>query len=127
MKLLYDEIRRRFPEVRTVFFDDCADLPYSLMGMLADWLKASPTISPEVIQRVQGFTSWCEDQARTETAADDILTIMWVGFYEPLFEAEHTRALLPKIISKETFERNAAYFKSWVGEENYEEAKKHFA
>ena len=57
MKLLYDEICRRFPEVHTVSFDDCADLPYSLMSMLADWLKAAPAISPEVIQRVQAFTS----------------------------------------------------------------------
>ena len=109
-------------------FDDNADEPYPLMTMLAEWLDhvLAEANTTELVKRVKAFTRWCEDQPRGETAADDILTILVVGFYEQLFATEHTRALLPKIVSKKEFAQNAEYLKDWVGAENYEKAAKYF-
>lgn len=126
MRRLYEEICCRFPEVSRLIHRGDEELPYMMVGHIADWLAALPEISPEIVERVQAFALWCEDQPSGQTAADDILTILVVGFYEPLFEHKKTRFLLPKIVSKETFERNAAYFKSWVGAENYEKAARHY-
>jgi hypothetical protein len=128
MNLIYDEICRRFPEVRSMALDDNANEPYTLVTMLAKWLGrvSAETITNELVKRVQAFTRWCEDQPRGETAADDILTILVLGFYEQLFATEHTRALLPRIVSKEEFEQNAEYLKDRVGAENYEKAAKFF-
>jgi hypothetical protein len=128
MRILYDEILRRFPEVRPSLSDGEEDLPYLMMGHVASWAqRLSPTeINTEAIARVQAFIRWCEEQPRGETAADDILTVLVVGFYEKLFETEDTRALLPKFVAKEDFIKNAEYLKTWVGAEKYEQATKHF-
>jgi len=129
METLYNEISWRFPEVRSAAFDDNADDPYALMTMLADWLRdaSAQAMTPELIERVQAFARWCENQPRGETAADDILTILVVGFYERLFATEHTRRILTKLISKQTFEANHEYLETWIGEKNYQKARSVFS
>jgi len=128
MEKLYHEICVRFPEVRARIFHGDEALPYLMMGHVADWLKNLPAaaFTPELLDRVRAFTDWCEDQPRGDTADDDLLTMLMVGFYEKLFEAEHLRALLPKLLSQETLTQNAEYFRTWLGEENYAIALKHF-
>jgi hypothetical protein len=129
MKALYDEICVRFPEVRSVAFEDNSDQPYVLMMMLAEWLRAigPSAITGEVIERVQSFSTWCEEQPRGETASDDPLTIWTVGFLEELFEAEHTRAIVTQIVSKESLIGAADYFRSWIGDENFERTLKQYS
>ncbi|HZR17504.1 MAG TPA: hypothetical protein VFE51_09270 [Verrucomicrobiae bacterium] len=129
MKAIYDEVCKRFPEVRSAAFEDNADQPYTVVTMIAEWLSHMPpdAITPELIERVRAFSNWCEEQPRTETATDDILTIWTVGFVEPLFKTQHTRRILTRIVSKETLTEGATYFKSWVGDENYEKALGEYA
>jgi len=104
------------------------DLPYVMMGHLARWLIDLPeeSITAEVAARVKAFSDWCEEQTRGKTAADDIFTILVVGLYEELFAAEHTRTLLPKLISKKEFAQSSQYLKKWIGEDYYAKASKHF-
>src|SRR5665213_2661352 len=103
MNPLYDQIIFRFPEVHSPALDDNADNPYSLMTMLVEWLGRGQVNadSPEVIERVKQFIDWCESQPRGRTAADDLLTILAVSFYEPLFATEQMRRILPRLITQE--------------------------
>ena len=102
---------------------------YLFMGYLAEWLcDARPEdVTPQILARVQEFALWCEEQPSGATAGDDALTILVVAFYEKLFSREHTRAILPRLIPKADFERNADYLKTWVGEENYSKASHYYA
>lgn len=127
MEKLYHEICVRFPEVSSQVHRGDEKLPYLMMGHLAEWLKSTPqtAITPELLARVQAFAAWCEEQPSGRTAGDDLLTILVVGFYEKLFQAEHLRALLPQLISKDTFTQNAEYLRTWVGDENYEKAARY--
>lgn len=128
MTALYNEICERFPEVRSQIYDGDEELPYMLMRHLANWLKELPAkeLTPSVTNRVVAFNHWCERQPRGEQATDDLFTILVVGFYEPLFESASTRALLPKLVPPEDIAANAEYLRTWVGEENYNEARKQY-
>lgn len=128
MKALYDEICLRFPEVRSIAFEDNSDQPYTMMTMVAEWLSGMTpnAMTSELIERVRAFSTWCEEQPRAETASDDIFTIWMVGFVEKLFETEHTRRIVTQIVSKETLTGSAAYFRTWVGDDNYEKILRQF-
>ncbi|AWI09178.1 hypothetical protein CKA38_07930 [Ereboglobus luteus] len=99
-----------------------------MVGYIARWLKdlGPKAISPNIIKRLQDFTHWCESLPFGQTAEDDIDTILMVALYEELFDMNHTRALLPKLMHKEEFVLNADYLKNWVGEDNYNAALKYF-
>lgn len=128
MTKLYDEIALKFPEVRSRFNEGDEELPYVVMGHLADWLKDSPkeAITPEVVDRLVSFARWCEEQPSGKDASDDLFTILTVTFYEALFDSETTRALVPRFISHEQFLTGADYLRSWVGVENYEMTAKYY-
>ncbi len=128
MKALHDEIFRRFPELVSRIHPGDEDLPYSLMIYLADWLKdlAPEAFTADLVQRLVAFTQWCLSQPEGKTASDDLHTILVVGFYEHLFDAESTRALLPHFISREEMLQNAEYLRSWVGVEDYEKALREY-
>ena len=125
MKLLRDEIIRRFPEISPrLYGGDDEDSPYVLMYLVVSWLKGlSPCdLRPEVVRRVVDFGKWCEPQPRGESAKDDILTIWVVGFLEELFGSDVTRPLIPHLVPKETLITNAEYLKTWVGPDDYQSA-----
>jgi hypothetical protein len=122
MTKLRREIGRRFPEVRGKLRKE--DEPYTLMARVAEWLRAAPreTITRDVVHRLRDFMKWCDEQRRTDSAADDLFTISIVGFWEPLFDSDSTRFLIPQLMSRQDVESNEAYLKAWVGEENYRKA-----
>jgi hypothetical protein len=124
MTTLYNELLKRFPEMRHRLSQEDEELPYLLMNHLADWLKdmTPDEVSPAILGRVAEFVRWCEDQPRAASAAEDLYTILLVGFYERLFASDSTRALVPHLIPHEDILRNADYLKQWVGPENYERA-----
>ena len=123
MKRLQTEILHRFPEIQSRVSDGDEELPYLLVGYLADWLKdLGDAITPAIVERVVAFARWCESQPRGKDAGDDLLTIFVVGFYEHLFDSPSTRRILPHLISRDDLTRNADYLRQWVGAENYERA-----
>ncbi len=126
MKVLYDEIIKRFPEVIPHIAEEDEESPYMMMRCIVEWLEGMnpKALTPDVVKRIQSFTGWCEAQPRGKIAADDMLTILVVGFYEKLFNEEHTRALLPELMTKEELVQNSDYLKHWVGENNYESVLK---
>jgi hypothetical protein len=123
MKALYTEILQRFPEVQSRISEGDEELPYLLMGYLADWLKElGDAVTPAITERVVAFARWCENQPRGKDAGDDLLTVFVVGFYEHLFGSASTRHLLPHLVSRADLTRNADYLRQWIGAENYERA-----
>jgi hypothetical protein len=123
MRLLHDEVIRRFPEIRPhLYGGDDEDSPYVLMHLVVSWLKElSPCdLTPELVQRVVDFGKWCKDQPRGENAANDVLTTWIVGFLEELFDSDATRPLIPHLVAKEDLIENAEYWKKWVTPENYQ-------
>ena len=126
MKILFEEIKRRFPEIHKEISEGDEELPYLMMIYLADWLKNFQKITPEILDRIMAFTKWCEAQPRGENADNDIYTMLSVGFYEHLFDSEVTRPILPKLIPRAEFIATADYFKQWVGVEDYEKALKEY-
>jgi hypothetical protein len=128
MKNLYDQLLMRFPEIESDLREAGDDAPYLVVGYLVDWLdaKGQNGIDEGTIQRLVEFVRWCESQPRGETCSDDIWTFLVVAFYENLFHHEHTKWLIPRLLSKKDVEQNKDYFITWVGKENYEEAMKHF-
>ena len=94
------------------------------MHRIVEWLRARQpgAHGPDVVERLQHFKEWCEEQPRTQTAADDIWTIFIVGFWEHLFESDSTRPLVPLLMSRDELAANRDYLTSWVGAENYQMA-----
>lgn len=86
MKKLYDEILKRFPEVK--IDEEDIELPYLMMSNIVSWLNSRNTdcTDQDIIKRVVGLKKWCESQDPGQSAADDIMTIFTVSFYEHLFE-----------------------------------------
>jgi hypothetical protein len=128
MKILVDEIVRRFPEMRPHLSEGDEDLPYLVMNELADWLKSllRKAFTPILTQRLKSFADWCEDQPRGDSAADDLLTIFVVGFFEHLFDSEKTRSLVPNFMPRERYIENAEYLIQWVGKENYDRVLEYY-
>ena len=74
MITVYDEIKRRFPELDNEITRKKRDLPYMQMFYVAAWLQAMPreAITASVVERLRSFRAWCEEQPRTQSAKDDI-------------------------------------------------------
>ena len=121
MKHLYDEVLRRFPEVASYVSAGDEELPYLVVGYIADWLL-SVELDPTTVQRVVDFDRWCMEQPRGETAADDIMTIEVVALREKLFEHDKLLPIVPKLMTHEELLRNRDYLTSWVGAERYQAA-----
>jgi hypothetical protein len=119
MEILYDEVIRRFPEVRISEGDE--DLPYVVVSELVYWLSTlTPAdVDPALIERVVAFKVWCTAQPRGNDAGDDILTIYTVSFFEKLFRHEATRVLIPHLVKKSELLQNQTYLKSWVDEKDF--------
>jgi hypothetical protein len=126
VKILYNEITQRFPEIHNQINEWDEELPYLLMNYLDFWLKSFQKITPEILERIVDFTKWCKAQPRGKSASNDIYTMLSVSFYEKLFDSEVTRPILPKLIPREEFIATADYFKQWVGVEDYEKALKEY-
>jgi len=128
MKLLYDELARRFPEILSRIFPGDEELSYMLMVHLAEWLKGLSTdeLNQQLVDKIVSFVNWCEEQPRGKDASEDMLTILVVGFFESLFDSDVTRPLIPKLISRDDFIANADYLRLWIGNENYEITSKYY-
>jgi hypothetical protein len=105
---LRNEIEACFPEVRDKLNEDDGD--WTLMDRLVEWLRDFNAISADIVERLRRFKRWCEEQPRTESRRDldtmllppvaDIWTIFICGFWEPLFESNSTRVLIPQLMSR---------------------------
>ena len=119
MKMFYEEVIRRFPEVAPRISDE--DGPYVVVGEVVYWLSsfAPADVNPALIERVVAFKDWCETQPRGKDAGDDILTIYMVSFFEKLFRRETTRLLIPHLAEKTELLKNQDYLKNWVDEKDF--------
>lgn len=122
MKVLYDEVIHRFPEVQSRLYPCDENLPAIVLSAVASWLQdlGPDMLSPDVVKRVREFARWCENQPQGETADDDIMTMYTVSFVEKLFGSSVTRPLIPRIMSKQNMISGAHYLKRCVGAENYQ-------
>ena len=129
MRRLYEEIVQRFPEVNRWIVEGDDESPYLMMSLVARWIKDTASREEDLLvatARLKAFVQWCEEEPRGDTAGDDVLTIVVVSLYEKLFDQESTRKLVPNIMTKVDFVRNAEYLKTWVGAENYDATSKYF-
>jgi hypothetical protein len=121
MKALFDEVLQRFPELAAQVNEGDEDLPYVVVGYIAEWLL-SVELDSATIQRVVDFDRWCMQQPRGQTAADDIMTIEVVGLQEELFRHDKLLPVVTKLISREVLQANKEYFSQWVGADRYQAA-----
>jgi hypothetical protein len=124
VKRLYDEVLRRFPEVGFYVSEGDEELPYLVVGYIADWLSsvAKGGIDPAIVQRVVEFDRWCLEQPEGETAEDDIMTIEVVALREKLFERDELLPLIPKLMSRKELLQAREYLTTWVGADRYQAA-----
>ena len=124
MRKLYDEVVRRFPEVREHLREGHEELPYLVIGYVVDWLRAAakPAPEPDVIRRVVEFDRWCMAQLPGETAADDLMTIVVVALREKLFGHDELLPLIPHLMPRDELLRNRDYLVGWVGADRYQAA-----
>ena len=124
VKHLYDEVLRRFPEVASYVWEGYEELPYLVVGYIADWLLtvAKPDLAPSVVERVVDFDRWCMEHPRGETAAYDVMTIEVVALREKLFEHDELLPLIPHLMSHEELLENRDYLVTWVGADRYNAA-----
>jgi hypothetical protein len=122
MQSLASEIKTRFPEITQRIYRGDDELPYVMMGHVADWLKSDlPHRSdPKIIGRLVDFCSWCENQPSGDTAADDIHTILVVGLYEKLIESESTQALIPRLMPRNEYNKNKQYVVTHCGQDAFD-------
>src|SRR4051812_14550229 len=101
MHRLETEILQRFPELATQIAED-HHLPYVIMADLVRWLETvAETAVPAAVERVRSFVTWCEQQSRSEDPAEDILTILVIGFFEKLLESEALRRFVPVFLTRD--------------------------
>jgi hypothetical protein len=76
------EARRRFGDRKEVF--DYVETPYSIWANLRDVFSAAYTYpyNEADIRAIYEYAEWSCKQPRGESAADDLLTVVAVGFYE---------------------------------------------
>jgi len=117
---LCKEVLERFPEIRRAS-EGHEDNPTVLLHEVVHWLSMAQVSSSDE-SRVIAFMEWSQSQPRGTTVHDDIATMVTTSFYEGLFDHEHTRRLIPKLVSKADLVEGAEYLKQWVGEENYQKA-----
>ena len=124
VKRLADEIRRRFPEAKPAVLSADESSPHELLAGLIDWLLevATPTVPPDVAQRIVDFDRWCMSEPRGTTAADDIPTIEFVTFREKLFRHDALLPLIARLMSREELLSNGKHLASSVGTDRYEAA-----
>ena len=124
VKHLYDKVLRQFPEVAAYVSEHNADLPYLVVGAVADWLESVTEleVDPAIVQRIVDFDRWCLAQPRGETADDDIMTIEIVALRERLFKHDKLLALVPKIMTREELLQNRKCLTVWVGADRYQAA-----
>ena len=122
MNALFEEVRRRFPEVRPLLSEEHREEPYNVMHEIVAWLRSleQSQVTPNLVKRLREFRDWCELHPRGETAGDDVYTIFVVGFYEGLFAEAVTRRWIPELVPKDDLMQNAEYLKTWVGSQNYQ-------
>jgi hypothetical protein len=126
MQRLETEMSQRFPELAPEIAKH-QDLPYLIMSDLARWLeRVDESAIPAALERVRSFVTWCKQQPRGQQAGADLLTILVVGFFEKLFESDAIRRFVPVFLTRDDLERDPAYWKTWVGEENYAKAMEQF-
>jgi hypothetical protein len=126
MQPLEAEMSQRFPELAPEIAEH-HDLPYIIMSDLARWLETvSDSAVPAALERVRSFVTWCEQQPRSEDAGEDIFTILVIGFFEKLLESDAIRRFVPVFLTRDDLEHDPAYWKTWVGEENYARALEQF-
>ncbi len=121
MKALFDEVLQGFPELAAQVNEGDEDLPYVVVGYIAEWLL-SVELDSATIQRVVDFDRWCMQQPRGQSAADDIMTIEVVGLQEELFRHDKLLPVVTKLISREVLQANKEYFSQWVGADRYQAA-----
>jgi hypothetical protein len=121
VKHLYDEVLRRFPEIAAYVSEGDEELPYVVVGYIADWWL-SVELDPTIVRRVVDFDRWCMDQPRGETAADDIMTIEAIALREDLFEHDKLLPIVPKLMSRTDLLQNREYLIRWVGADRYQAA-----
>jgi len=124
MKILYDEVLRRFPEMELWVDEGDEDSIYVVVGYIKWWLVsvANPTLPDEVVSRVVDFYRWCMEQPRGETASDDIATIVVVGLLEERFENDALLPIIPQLMSREELLQARDYLTTWVGADRYQAA-----
>ena len=105
MKILFDELLARFPEITNKVREGDEEMPYLFMGYLVEWLEETGQngFDPGIVQRLVDFAKWCSWQPQGQTASDDIPTI-YGGLLENLFLHEHTKSLIPHLTSKTDLE-----------------------
>jgi hypothetical protein len=57
MKVLYVEITRRFPGVQSLVHEGDEELPYLVIGLIADWLRS---LSPAQITLRLSYSFWSD-------------------------------------------------------------------
>lgn len=125
MKLLCDEVLRRFPEVRELMSDGDEDMSYLVVGYVVKWLAKmarAKSMDDELIERVVDFDHWAMNYPPGKTAEDDVPTIMMVAFHEELLRYDSLLTLIPHLMSRRAFEANETYFTQFVGAERYRAA-----
>lgn len=127
-KAIHDEVLKRFPEIASRLSPGDEELPYLVVSYVADWLStvARPMIAPQIVSRVADFHAWAQDQPRGESAADDVFTIVTVGFLEHLFRDDALLPLIPRLMTRDDMLRSREYLSQWVGRNRYEKALVHF-
>ena len=123
-KRLFNEVRRRFPEVQQFLNKGDEKLPYVVVGYIVDWLRtvAKPLLDPSVIRRVVEFDNWCIAQPPGRSAEDDIMTIEIVALREKLFRYDELLPLIPHLMPRDELLLNEDYLVGWVGEDRYQAA-----
>jgi hypothetical protein len=99
------EALRLLPELAEVIRE--AENPYLLWIALRLVFEDAYSSLPQnysIIGRIYEFARWCYSQPRGETAEDDLLTCVFVCFFEHIADSKEAREDLARWLSPEDFD-----------------------
>ena len=123
MKDVYNEVLKRFPEIKPNIDEGDEESPYLYFSYIAWWVESlsRSEVTSKVIDRIGSFGEWCCKQPEGKDASDDLGTILMTGLYESLANSASGRKVLANIFPLDYLRSGEEYFKQWMGEMEYEQ------
>ena len=126
----HEDVCARFPELRQEFDDYECDTPWLVWFQLRSAFERAYDQTPPdeaLIQRIYEYAFWCVETApRGDTGNDDLLTVVYLSFFEHIPQHPLARADMPRRFSYQDFTESEQVFRYHLDDQQFTDLKQYF-